>query len=165
MRSIDYQLKGFRPQRLLTSLLNAEQYPASALTALYHERWEVEMAYGEIKTEMQGGPGSTLRSKSPERVNQEMWGLLLAYNLVRLEMQRVAEEAKVPPNRIRFAAVFNLVWDEWLWLAGTRSPGAIPRQLQRLLANLRRFVLPERRRERSYPRAVRIKSRYAYKRA
>jgi hypothetical protein len=164
VRVITYQKKGFQPQRLVTSLVDASRYPAPELIELYHERWELELAYDEMKTEMQGGPTSTLRSKHPERVNQEMWGLLLAYNLVRLEMERVAEEAKVPPNRISFASVFNRVCDEWLWLADTRTPGAIPKQLQRLRKDLRRFILPPRRRERSYPRAVRIKSRYAYKR-
>lgn len=164
VRVIAYQRPGFQPQRLVTSLLDAERYPADELIELYHERWELELAYDELKTQMQGGPASTLRSKHPERVNQEVWGLLLAYNLVRLEMERVADEAKVPPNRISFAAVFNLICDEWFWLSGTRTPGAIPKQLQRLRRDLRRFILPPRRRERSYPRAVRTKSRYAYKR-
>jgi hypothetical protein len=164
VRVIEYQRKGFKPHRLVTSLLDHKRYPANELIELYHERWDVELAYDELKTHMQGGPSSTLRSKHPNGVNQELWGLLLAYNLVRLEMERFADEAKVRPNRISFTTVFNLICDEWLWLVGTHTPGAIPKQLKRLRSDMRRLVLPPRR-ERSYPRSVRIKSRYAYKRS
>ncbi len=99
-------------------------------------------------------------------VRQEVWGMLIAYNLVRLEMERVADEVKVKPTRISFSMVLDMVCSEWWWLSGTSSPGAIPRHLQRLRANMRRCILPERTRERSYPRAVKIKmSNYAKKRA
>ena len=106
----------------------------------------------------------SLRSKSPSAVTQEIWGVLLAYNLVRLEMTRVADEARVSPLRISFVAALRMIVDEWLWCAVT-SPGAIPGRLRALRSNLRRFVLPPRRSERSYPRAVKIKMRnYARKR-
>jgi hypothetical protein len=165
-RSLHYQRKGFQPQRLLTSLLDVEKYPAEQIAELYHLRWELELAYDELKTEMNGGTSSILRSKSPGRVNQEMWGLLQAYNLVRYEMEQIADEAQVPPTRISFATVFNMICDEWLWLAGTATPGAIPRQLKRLRSDVRRVVLPERR-NRTYPRAIKVKtpSRYPRKRA
>ena len=64
-RAITYQRKGFRPQLLLTSLLDAEKYPAEELIALYHERWELGLGYDEIKTEMLDREES-LRSKSPD---------------------------------------------------------------------------------------------------
>ncbi len=162
-RAITYQRKGFRPRTLLTSLLDAEQYPAAEITALYHERWELELGYAEIKTHMLERK-ETLRSKSPAAVTQELWGVLLAYNLVRLEMERVADEAGVEPTRISFVAALHLIVDEWMWLAVT-SPGAIPSRLRDLRANLKRFILPLRRSERSYPRAVKIKmSNYPRKR-
>jgi len=106
---------------------------------------------------MQGGPTAVLRSKQPERVYQEMWGLLLAYNLIRVEMERFADEANVAPTAISFVTAFNLICDEWIWLAGTATPGQIPRQLKRLREDMRRLVLPQRRRERSFPRVVKIK--------
>lgn len=154
-RAITYQRKGFRPRTLLTSLLDAEQFPASELADLYHERWELELGYAEIKRHLLERE-ETLRSKSPDAVTQEIWGILLAYNLVRLEMERVAEEAGVEPTRISFVAALNFIVDEWLWLAIT-SPGAIPSRLRDLRANLKRFILPPRRSERHYPRAVKIK--------
>lgn len=154
-RAIRYQRKGFQPELLLTSMVDAVRFPAVEIAALYHERWELELGYDEIKTEMLDHEES-LRSKTPDAVTQELWGILLAYNLVRLEMERVADEARVEPSRISFVAAFRLIVDEWLWLAVT-SPGAIPSRLRDLRANLKRLILPARRSERSYPRAVKIK--------
>ena len=132
------------------------------MAELYHERWEIELGYGEVKTQMQDG--IPLRSKNVDRVRQEIWGLLIAYNLLRLEIERVADEAGVPPTRISFVAVFRMICNEWVWSANA-SPGAIPRHLRRLRENALLFVLPPRRSERTYPRAVKIKmSSYPRKR-
>jgi Transposase DDE domain len=162
-RLVGYQRPGHAAQLLLTSLLDPEAYPAEEIAALYHERWEIELGYDELKTELLESE-ETLRSQSPAAVAQEIWGLLLAYNLVRLEMERVAEEAHVDPVRISFVAALRLIRDEWLWCA-VASPGAIPRHLKRLRQDLKLFILPERRPERSYPRAVKRKmSHYARKR-
>lgn len=162
-RAIRYQRKGFRPQMLLTSMLDAELYPAVEVATLYHERWELELGYDEIKTEMLDGE-PTIRSKSPAAVRQELWGILLAYNLVRLEMERIADEAGVEPARISFVTALRFICDEWLWCA-IASPGAIPKHLRNLRAKLTTFILPLRRSARAYPRAVKIKmSNYARKR-
>lgn len=161
-RVIHYQRKGFRPQKLITSLLDPEKYPRTEVVALYHERWEIELGYGEIKTDMMAS--IPLRSKSVDRVRQEMWGLLIAYNLIRLEIARIADEADVPPTRISFVMVYRMIVDEWLWSA-LASPGAIPRHLRDLRASVTSFIIPPRRPKRSYPRAVKVKmSNYARKR-
>ena len=52
MRAIKYKRPGFRPQTLLTSLLDPVAYPAAELIALYHERWEIELGFDEVKTDM-----------------------------------------------------------------------------------------------------------------
>jgi hypothetical protein len=163
MRAIRYHRKGFRPQTLLTSLLDAKQYPAGEVIALYHERWELELGYDELKTELLDCE-ETIRSKTRKGVEQELWGVLLAYNLVRLEMERVAKSAKVEPTRISFVESLRLIRDEWVWLSVT-SPGAIPKRLASLRANLKRYILPPRRPKRLYPRAVKLKmSNYDRKR-
>jgi len=163
-RVIHYQRKGFRPQRLLTSLVEADKYPADELRLLYHERWEIELGYGEIKTDMLER-AETIRSKSPEMVAQELWGALLAYNLVRLEMTRLAGDLRVEPTRISFVAALRHILQEWYWNADTPTPGAIPKRLATMRDNIRVFVLPARRPDRTYPRAVKIKmSNYARKR-
>ena len=87
-----YQRKGFQPQTLLTSLLDPVAYPAAEIAELYHERWELELGFDEIKTHALERE-EALRSRAPERVRQEVWGLAIAYNLVRLHMQHVAEHA------------------------------------------------------------------------
>lgn len=163
-RAIRYQRKGFKPEILLTSLTDAKRYPADELRALYHERWEIELGFGEIKTDMLERI-ETLRSKSPTAVAQEMWGLLVAYNLVRLEMERIGKELRVEPTRISFVAALRSFVEQWLWAAETPSVGAIPKRLATMRDQLRHFVLPPRRPERLFPRAVKIKmSNYARKR-
>ena len=164
-RMIEYQRKGFRPQRLLTSLCDNEKYKTNAIVALYHERWELELGYAEIKTQLLDRRES-IRCKSQEGVQQEIWGMLLAYNLVRLYMQRVARTANLPPTRVSFIAALHFIREEW-WLDSIPgfSPGSLPRHLQRLSEQMSRFILPERRSERSFPRAVKIKmSSYPRKR-
>lgn len=94
-----------------------------------------------------------------------MCGVLIAYNLVRLEMERIADELDVPPNRISFVAALRFIRDEWHWSWITRSPGAIPRHIADMREKIRRFLLPPRRPERTYPRSVKIKmSNYTRKR-
>lgn len=162
-RAIRYQRRGFGPQWLLTSMLDSKAHPAREVIALYHERWELEQGYDEIKTEMLDRE-ETIRSRSPARVRQEVWGILLAFNLVRLEMEHIAEEAQVEPIRISFIMALHLVCDEWI-LSASASPGAIPGHLRKLRLNLKRYILPPRRSSRRYPRAVKIKmSSYPRKR-
>jgi hypothetical protein len=92
-----------------------------------------------------------IRSKSPTAVTQEPWGVFLAYNLGRLERQRVADHAGVEPTRKSFVAALRLMCDEWLWCA-VATPGAIPKYLRNLRAALTTLILPARRYDRSYPR-------------
>jgi hypothetical protein len=72
MRAIRYQRRGFKPQTLLTSLVGPKRYPAGEIIALYHERWELELGYNEVKRVMLAREEST-RSKSPRGVAQELW--------------------------------------------------------------------------------------------
>jgi hypothetical protein len=161
-RAIKYQRKGHRPQILLTSLLDEKRYPADEIRGLYHERWEIELGFGEIKTDMLERL-ETIRSKSPAAVAQEMWGLLIAYNLIRLEMQRIATEFDVAPTRISFVASLRHCVEQWHF-AAFASPGTIPSRLATATDRMRTFVLPPRRGERIFPRAVKLKmSNYARK--
>jgi hypothetical protein len=162
MRSITYKRKGFKEQRLLTSLRDPKRFPAAELAELYHERWEIELGYDEIKTELLDRE-ETIRSRKPEGVRQEVWGILLAYNLVRLEMESIAKQARIEPTRISFIESLRLMRDEWEWLSVT-SPGAIPKRLETMRRNLKRYVLPPRR-QRRFPRVVKLKmSNYDRKR-
>jgi hypothetical protein len=154
-RVINYQVKGFRPQKLITSMLDAEEFPAREIAALYHERWELELGYDEIKTHMLERE-EALRSRTPEGVLQEIAGIGIAYNLVRVEMARVAEEFDRAPTSISFRHALMLIRNFCL-AAWATSPGALPRRLGSLDQDLRLLLLPPRRPERSYPRHVKIK--------
>ena len=147
-RAIRYQRKGYRPQLLLTSLVDATLYPAEELRTLYHERWELELGFGELKTDMLERL-ETIRSKTPTAVDQEMWGLLIVYNLIRLEMQRVATELRVAPTRISFVASLRHCVAQW-HLSGIVSPGTIPARLATATDQMRTFVLPLRRPKRVF---------------
>ena len=163
VRAIHYQRKGFRAQILLTSLLDPVVFPAPEIIALYHERWELELAYDEVKTHTLEREEASLRCKAPERISQELWGLAVAYNLVRLTMADVARRADVLPTAISYRHTLHFVRAFWIsaWLA---SPGVLPKRLQALYDELPLLLLPTRR-DRTYPRAVKIKmSNYARKR-
>lgn len=155
VRAIGYQRPGFRPQILLTSLLDPLAYPAAEIAALYHERWELELGFDETKTHTLERH-ETLRSQSPERVCQEIWGLAIGYNLVRVEIEHVARSIGLSPARISYRGALLLIRNFFLtsWLV---SPGTLPTHLQRLHEELALLVLPKRRLRR-YPRAVKFKS-------
>ena len=153
-RRIRYKMAGFREQFLLTSLCDPKQFPAQEIVAMYHERWELELGYDEIKTEMLDRE-EAIRSQKPDGVEQELWGILLAFSLVRLEMASIAREANIEPTRISFVESLRLMRTEWEWLS-VASPGTIPKRLATLRRNVKRYILPERR-KRSYPRHTKLK--------
>ncbi len=164
VRAIRYERKGFKPQTLLTSLTDQRRFPARELVALYHERWELELGFDELKTVLLKRQ-EALRSKSIRGVGQELWSLGLLYNLIRLEMEKIAAEAGVPPMRISFIAALQFMQNFWL-VCAAMAPARIPRRLRELREDLSQFVLPPRRTERLYPRVVKIKmSPYPKKRS
>ena len=104
----------------------------------------------------------TLRSKAPQRVLQELWGLGIAYNLVRLEMLHVANRRHLPPTRLSFRHSLMLIRN-FLISAWFASPGVLPKRLAALHEERALLVLPKRR-PRRYAREVKIKmSNYAKK--
>lgn len=105
VRVIDYRLKDVPDAepvyRLLTTILDPKQAPARELAALYHERWEIETALDELKTHLRGAQ-IVLRSKTPELVKQEFYGLLMAHFAIRGLMHEAALQADEDPDRLSF---------------------------------------------------------------
>jgi hypothetical protein len=112
VRVIDYQLDGVEDSeplyRLVTTILDHEQAPATDLAALYHERWEIETALDELKTHLRGAD-IVLRSKTPDLVRQEFYGLMMAHFAIRGLMHEAALKADVDPDRLSFLHAVRVV--------------------------------------------------------
>jgi thymidylate kinase len=112
VRVIDYRLKDVPGAeaiyRLITTILDHTQAPAQELAALYHERWEIETALDELKTHLRGAQ-IVLRSKTPELVEQEFFGLLMAHFAVRGLMHEAALKADEDPDRLSFLHAVRVV--------------------------------------------------------
>lgn len=139
-------------RRFITSLVEHEAHPAQQLAQLYRQRWEIELAFRDIKQSLHAGQ-AVLRSKQPELVKQEVWGLLIAYTLLRRWMRKMAESEGVEPCRISFHTAQHAIVG-LLHTASLSTPGTLPQRLAALLAQARHFLLPPRRPDRSYPREV-----------
>ena len=87
--------------RLLTTITDPDAAPAWELAELYFQRWEIESAFGELKTH-QRGPGVVLRSKLPDGVLQEVYGYLCVHYAIRWLMHSVATDSGRDPDRLSF---------------------------------------------------------------
>jgi hypothetical protein len=112
VRVVEYRLEGVAEAeslyRLVTTILDPAEAPAAELAALYHERWEIEGALAELKTHLRGAR-MVLRSKTPELVRQEFWGLLLAHFAVRGLMHEAALRAGEDPDRLSFLHAVRVI--------------------------------------------------------
>ncbi|MEP7306725.1 MAG: IS4 family transposase [Acidobacteriota bacterium] len=112
VRVIDYTLDGLDEAepiyRLVTTILDPAAAPAQDLAALYHERWEIETALDELKTHLRGAR-IILRSKTPELVRQEFYGLLLAHFALRGLMHDAALTVDEDPDRLSFVHAVRVV--------------------------------------------------------
>lgn len=93
--------------RLVTTLLDPDQAPAAELAELYAQRWELENTLDELKTHQRGAK-VVLRSKSPDGVEQEIWGFLLVHWAIRDLMHTAALDGDVDPDRVSFIRTLRL---------------------------------------------------------
>jgi IS4 transposase len=111
VRVIEYRLEGVADSeefyRLVTTL-SPEQASAEQLAVLYHERWEIEAALDELKTHLRGAR-IVLRSKTPQLVEQEFYGLLMAHYAVRGLMHEAALQADKDPDRLSYMHAVRVI--------------------------------------------------------
>jgi len=112
VRVIEYRLHGVADAepiyRLVTSLLDPARAPAAELAALYHQRWEIETALAELKTHLRGAK-IVLRSKTPDLVRQEFYGLMMAHFAIRSLMHEAALKANTDPDQLSFLHAVRVV--------------------------------------------------------
>ena len=112
VRVVEYTLDGIpdaeSSYRVATTILDPTQAPAKDLAALYHERWEIESAFDELKTHLRGRQ-IILRSKTPDLVRQEFYGLMMAHFAIRGLMHEAALKGDVDPDRLSFLHAVRVI--------------------------------------------------------
>jgi len=130
VRVIEYALPGLddaQPRyRLLTTLLDPEQAPAMELAALYHQRWEIEAVFDELKTHLRQSR-RVLRSKTPELVHQEFFGWVLAHYAVRWLLHQGATHHRIAHAELSFKGHVEL-FRRTQPHSGAFPPSAPPKQ-------------------------------------
>ena len=113
VRVIEYTVTGqgiehSQTFRLITTILDPEAATALELAAAYQQRWEYEMSLREIEAQLLE-PGQGLRSKTPELIRQEFWGLLLTHYAIRALMTDAADTAELDPDQLSYIRTLNIV--------------------------------------------------------
>jgi hypothetical protein len=112
LRVVEYTLEGVKDAesfyRVGTTVLDPDLLPGKDMAALYHERWEIETAFAELKTHLRGKQ-IVLRSKTPDLVRQEFYGLLMAHFAIRGLMHEAALKGDVDPDRLSFIHAVRVV--------------------------------------------------------
>ncbi|MGV8122483.1 MAG: IS4 family transposase [Candidatus Xenobiia bacterium LiM19] len=160
LRMIEYRVDKEESIRLITSLTDHRDIPAIEIAHLYNSRWDCELSYDEIKTHMltvkQGILDTDFRSKTPDGVLQEAYGMLIAYNLIRILMVDAAERHHISPLHISFVDTLQVV-ESSLPIFERAQPEQFDFLIKRLLDDIAACRLTRPRRIRSYPRRVRVK--------
>jgi hypothetical protein len=153
VREVSYHVRvpGWRVRELtlVTTLCDAEIYPAEELARVYRARWQAEVDLRSIKTTMQM---DVLRCKTPKMVRKEVWMHLLAYNLIRTVMAAAAERAKLRPRDVSFKGALQTL-TAYRPLVEQSPPGELPARYASLLDAIASHIVGNRP-HRYEPRAI-----------
>ncbi|MDM8520864.1 IS4 family transposase [Anaerolineales bacterium HSG6] len=159
VRIIDYTIPGFRPKRLMTNILDLD-ICARELALHYHKRWDIEITYDEIKTHqcatLRGKAPTIFRSKRPDLVEQELYAMLIVYNVVRLLILKAALAQGKDPRFISFLDALQHIIDV-APLMTVAEPERRLEQFEYLLQLIADCEIDRPRRHRVNPRVVKVK--------
>jgi len=158
VRVISYQIQGFRATKLITNILD-ETITAKELVKHYHKRWDIELAFDEIKTRqcatLTGQLATVFRSKTAELVEQELYAILITYNCIRQLMCQACEIHNKDPRFISFVEVLQLLKDAIPIINIGLQPIRIT--INYLLQLIAQSSIDRSRRPRTNPRVVKVK--------
>ncbi|HCG80334.1 MAG: IS4 family transposase [Oceanospirillaceae bacterium] len=157
VREVTYESRG-KLKTVYTSL-PFKRYRTDAVAKLYQERWEIELGFRDIKSSMQGN-AITLRSKKVDLIYQEVWGMLLTYNIIRRESAQAAVAFGLSPSDMSFKHACKYIAVQLIVMADAQPISRTGKRLSELRSGVSGLVL-RRRPRRSTPRTVKIsKTRY-----
>ncbi len=140
-----------KARQVLTSIVDPMRFVGADIVELYSHRWEIELGYREMKHSLQQHR-LTMRNKKAAGILQELWNVLLAYNLLRSQMVKMDASLKgYTASQLSFHMASVYLIHELSYMP-YMSSGNIPKRVTELKKQTGQFVLPERR-ERSYPAA------------
>ena len=158
VRVIIFQVPGFRPVRLITNILDPA-IPAKEIVMHYHKRWDIEIAYDEIKTHqcatLRGQMPTIIRSKRADLVEQELYAMLITYNLIRSLIYEAASKHNKDPRLISFLDSLQLIIDAapiMSYIQGDKR-----NRFDYLLSLIADSLIDRPRRPRVNPRVVKVK--------
>ena len=159
VRVIEFCIPGFRPVRLITSLLDPA-ITAKDIVIHYHKRWDIEIAYDEIKTHqcstLKGHMPTIFRSKRSDLVEQELFALLITYNLIRSVIMEATSKEGGNPLLVSFLDTMQIIIECAPHLS-TFKPNKKKNALAYLYDLIAESQIDRPRRPRSSPRVVKIK--------
>lgn len=160
VRVIVFQIHGFRPVRLITSILDID-ITAREIVIHYHKRWDIEITYDEIKTHqcstLKGQIPTNLRSKRDDLVEQELFALLTTYNLIRCIIVKSTEEEGGHPIFISFLDSMQIIIECAPFITSDTRSGNLEETIAYMLKMIATSPIDRPRRNRCAPRVVRVK--------
>jgi len=168
VRVIRVEIPGFRPFSLMTNLLDPA-ITAREIAQHYHQRWEIEITYDEIKTHqcatLRGQAPTTFRSKRPDLVKQEIYALVIMYNLIRTLISQAAAQHDQDPRTLSFLEALQHILEAAPILT-VMPPADREKKQTYLLTLIATCQIDRPRRPRLNPRVVKVKmSKFARKNA
>ena len=161
LRVLEYMVGKGELVRLVTDLVDPAKYPALELVELYHRRWECELAYKELKSQLVAVTASKqqthFRSKTAIGVLQEAWGMVLAHLLVRNLMLESAEAAQISPLELSMTDSLEVIKTSLRRFQSATTPKARSRIRSELIQDLKECRIDRPRRKRQCPRVVKKK--------